>query len=392
MEYYQCAREIDENTDIRDVLRFGQLAELSDPRKVLGTSILHKCYMQLGMYNKAEDIIKDLADRVPDQDLSIKIFHSLYVIGLGDYQKGFTLREGYVSQVPMLRRTPTPPPEHVQHKKWIGQHLADKTLVVWTEFGLGDEIMFAQLAYYLKTRGVKKLIFVVQDPIVSLIETHPDIDEVVPSSQLETLSGDSYDYWVFPHAIPMFMQEPFQLIPKRHPYLSVSKKEVQEKTALFPNTDRLKVGIVWRGDPSHENDYFRSVHELNYIEDLLQTENVDWYCIQKNCNEEEIALLHKYNVPHITKDFNFMETAAALKHLDYLITVDTSVAHVTGALNVPTLLMLSYVSDWRWGYFNEKTNLWYPSISSYYNSSPSANWSNVIKQLKIDLTKFSKRE
>ena len=256
------------------------------------------------------------------------------------------------------------------------------------EFGLGDEIMFAQLAHMLKLQGTKKITLVAQKPIISLLQTHPDIDEVIIRENANA-ELTHFDYWVYPHAILAHVAMPFQLQPKRIPYLSA----IPEKQPLFCKkiikNDRLKVGIVWRGDPSHENDANRSIHDLGPIEKLFNSDNVDFYCLQKEQNEAEKDLLARYQVTDLSADLHDMaDTAAAISLLDCIVTVDTSVAHVAGALNKPTLLMLSYVVDWRWGSY-QRENLWYPNMESIRWRAMIEDWHYVIDEVKQALAKIS---
>ena len=248
--------------------------------------------------------------------------------------------------------------------------------------------MFAQLAHMLKLQGTKKITLVAQKPIVSLLQTHPDIDEVIIRENANA-ELTHFDYWVYPHAILAHVTMPFQLQPKRIPYLSAIPEKQQLFCKKIIKNDRLKVGIVWRGDPSHENDANRSIHDLGPIEKLFNTDNVDFYCLQKEQNEAEKDLLARYQVTDLSADLHDMaDTAAAISLLDCIVTVDTSVAHVAGALNKPTLLMLSYVVDWRWGSYQHE-NLWYPNIQSIRWRAMIEDWHYVIDEVKQALAKIS---
>ncbi|OOF46469.1 hypothetical protein BKK51_02285 [Rodentibacter trehalosifermentans] len=318
------------------------------------------------------------------------VYTVLDILESGDYQNGFWQREMHLGNA-HLRRTPTPPQEVLYEKRWKGENLSGKTIVVWTEFGLGDEIMFARLAYYFKHQGAM-VKWIVQSPIVSLVSSHPDIDCVIDSATLKDQSVEQskligeFDYWVYPHEILAYLSTPFPHLPKRLPYFFATP-DMQKNTAhLFPETGNLKVGIVWRGDPTHENDAYRSIHHLSYIETLFQMEGIDWYCVQKICNEQEIQLLEKYNIPNVAKNAkDFAETAAMLPHLDCLVSVDTSVVHVAGAMGIPSLLMLPYIVDWRWGSV-ESSNLWYPTVQLFRCPSPLPVWDAVIEEIKRELT------
>ncbi|BFU64695.1 methyltransferase type 11 [Rodentibacter abscessus] len=372
--YNQLRRTVLEKQPLESVLTAIKNFEMVEPNHTISFFTRHKLKAQ-GFQQPAYDIWKTYAGRV-STNLGL-LYQALGLLADGDYQRGFKEREMLLGDQ-HTRRTKVPPKEEWLPKRWKGESLTGKTLVVWSEFGLGDEIMFAQLAHYLKIQGAIT-IWMVQTPILSLVKTHPDIDQVIGIDELEKLG--EFDYWVYPHEILAYIDTPFQDLPKRLPYLSVPSQKMADSANLFHQTENLKVGIVWRGDSTHENDKYRSIHNLEYIERLFKLKGIDWYCVQKACNDNETALLEKYNIPNMAKNSgDFLDTAAILKHFDLLIAVDTSVAHVAGALGAPTFLMLPYIVDWRWG-MTEKTNMWYKDMVSFRNNWPSMEWDNVIEEI-----------
>ncbi|WP_143538892.1 glycosyltransferase family 9 protein [Rodentibacter ratti] len=373
---------ISEKAPINRLLPLLDKMEYASPHSVLPHFIRSK------LFHNTPSVSQESWQCLSDRTLSsvMDIYAALNTLSNGDYQIGFQQRERVLGHT-HLRRTPTPPSEKFYEKRWKGEDLAGKTIVVWTEFGLGDEIMFAQLAYYFKTQGAT-VKWIVQSPIVSLISTHPDIDWVIDSTKLKDQSIDQskligeFDYWVYPHEILAYVSTPFPRLPKRLPYLFADPNMQKNTILLFPDTGNLKVGIVWRGDPTHENDAYRSIHHLGHIETLFQMEGIDWYCVQKSCNEQEVQLLEKYNVPNIAKNAkDFAETATMLPHLDCLVSVDTSVVHVAGAMGIPSLLMLPYIGDWRWGLV-ESNNLWYPTVQLFRCPTPLPVWDRVIEEIQ----------
>lgn len=331
----------------------------------------------LGQDEEANAVMTNYVQRVPHDQM--RFLRILDYLATGDYPLGFKMR--YDINIEHSARTRLVPTEQQLLRRWQGQSIAGKSFVIWTEFGLGDEIMFSQLAYYLKLQGVKKVIMIAQSPIVTLLQSHPDIDLVVDYHQVEEMLPE-FDYWSYPHDILAFVDLPFPQLPKRHPYLFADEKNIQKFQSRIKLTSNLKVGIAWRGDPKHENDYFRSIHNLEYIRQLLALPNIDWYCLQKVCNENELSLLNEFAVPHIVADCQDMaETAAIISQLDYVVAVDTSVLHVAGALGVQAVALLPYVVDWRWGY-KDRSNLWYPSIYLLRNPMPLSYWDTLIENLK----------
>lgn len=375
--YTQITDKLEEKEPLKTLYPLLEKLEWANPHLASANLLRNKLFAQYDM----EFVVSDYWQNYVDRTLThmSKIYASLHTLLRGDYQAGFVQRE-WVMRNSHLRRTSTPPQEKDYEKRWKGENLSSKTIVIWTEFGLGDEIMFAQLAYYLKLQGAKTL-WIVQKPIVSLLKSHPYIDQVIASDQIEQTLCE-FDYWAYPHEILAHIPIPFQHLPKHQPYLFAEPRKRQKAETVFSDSVNLKVGIVWRGDPTHENDRFRSIHDLNYIETLFKIEGIDWYCMQKACNEQEIQLLEKYNIVHLAKDFNdFSDTAAALSHIDCLVAVDTSVVHAAGAMGIPSLLMLPYIGDWRWG-SKQIDSIWYPNIQIFRCNMPIPNWDNVIPQVK----------
>ena len=306
----------------------------------------------------------------------------------GDYYHGFKQRELFYSDHHSIRST-IPPSSEILNKRWQGEPLFSKRLIVWSEFGFGDEIMFSQLAHYLKSQQPKQLIFIVQPPIVDIIKSHPDIDIVISSDEWHDQHIE-FDYWVYPHSILAHVTESFDTLPKRIPYLFANPVLITKMAQHINKTDGLKIGLAWRGSPHHENDNHRSIHELTQIESLLTQVPHHWYCLQKDLNEAERKLMERYQIPLIGPICqNFSDTAAAIANLDLVVTVDTSIAHLAGAMNIPTFLMLSFITDWRWGF--KQTNLWYPSIRAFHQRSPLIYWPTVIGDVIEAIKQFASK-
>ena len=285
-------------------------------------------------------------------------------------------------------RSRIPPSLEILDKQWKGEPLLGKGLVVWSEFGLGDEIMFSQLAHYLKNQQPKQLIFIVQPPIVDIIKSHPDIDIVISSDEWHDQHIE-FDYWVYPHSILAHVTEPFDTLPKRIPYLFSDPTLSAQMAQRINKTERLKIGLVWRGSPDHENDIHRSIHDLTQVESLLTQAPHHWYCLQKDLNEAERKLMERYQIPLIGPICqNFSDTAAAISNLDLVVTVDTSIAHLAGAMNIPTFLMLAFIKDWRWGF--KENNLWYPSIKAFHQRAP-LYWPTVIEEIIEAIKQFTSK-
>lgn len=320
------------------------------------------------------------------------ILASVHLLMIGDYYEGFKLREMGFNSLPYSRRCDkNPPRDEIIAKRWQGEKLEGKHFVIWSEFGLGDEIMFSQLAYAFKQYfKIKKLTVIVQKPIFELIKTHPDIDEVVEVSKANEIND--FDYWDWPHSLLSHIEiTSFEEVPKRYPYLFATPEKQAVFTDRLRTHKKLRVGLAWRGDKTHENDRYRSIHNVTLLNQLLEIPNIEWFCLQKDLNESEQRWLAEHQIPSFSAELNdFTDTAGLVSQMDLVIAVDTSIAHLAGALNIPTFLMLPLPYDWRWGLINQQ-NQWYPSIKSFFPDYPEVGtmMPQVILKVKQALAEFS---
>lgn len=268
-------------------------------------------------------------------------------------------------------------------KEWLAQSLEGKHIVILREYGLGDMLMFAQFAHLFKLAGAAKVSIICQPEIVAILQSSPDIDAVYSLND-HSVNQLAYDYWLYPHNILRSIMTSFVQLPMRSPYLFACK----EKKAIFlpkKSGKRLKIGLIWKGNPTHENDAARSIHNLGYLKMLLEKNpQVQWVSLQQHCTSAEVQLLAEYQVISLGDSFADMaDTAGALANLDYLVTVDTSVAHLAGAMGVKTLLMLPFVVDWRWG--RAETTHWYPSVRLFRCAAPIPDWHKPIHEISAFL-------
>lgn len=333
-------------------------------------------YNRQNQFAQAVEVWRQMRRQYP-QSTKPLVMEVLNTLITGDYPHGFRMREAYAERfLPYERRSHAypPPPVRLHPQRWQGENLNGKTLIVWSEFGLGDEIMFASLARWLKQAcGVARLLWVVQPPLVELLRSHPDIDEVI-SADTAAQHCPPVDYWDFPHALLAHCEQPFVALPKRSPYLfaDADKARAFDVSAA---AGKLKIGLVWRGDPRHENDAMRSLHRPELLDTLLDIPNTAWFNLQKSVNDEEQQWLQSRPITDWRGQLHdFADTAAALSQLDLLVTADTSVVHAAGALGVPALVMLAPVYDWRWGLPQNGVSPWYPSVEKVFAPHPLAGW------------------
>jgi hypothetical protein len=187
-------------------------------------------------------------------------------------------------------------------------------------------------------------------------------------------------------SLPHIFGTTLKNIPAKIPYLYPDTKT---NSILLSNNDhKFKIGIAWAGNPEHINDHNRSV-DLKRFGCLLDVGDCEFFSLQVGEHSEDIK---QCGYHHIIKDLgkqftNFHHTALAILQLDLVISVDTAVAHLAGALGKPVWTLLPFMPDWRW-MLNRSDSPWYPSMT-LFRQKEIGNWTPVFEQLKLALTRCS---
>jgi len=264
--------------------------------------------------------------------------------------------------------------------EWRGEPLQGKTLLVAGEQGHGDMIQFARYVSVLEQMGATVDMWVPQN-IVELVQSVRGIRRA-----LNRGSTHEYDYWTpsmsVPHRVGHLVMGALADIP----YLSLSA----ERIGMGPTrvdilaTGRKKVGIVWAGSPTFGNDQFRSM-PFSAFSPLADVKNVAWFSLQKGPARDQLSsgacALKPYDLTDTLNDF--ADTAAFINQLDLVITVDTSVAHVAGALGKPVWVFLPKNNDWRW-MANRDDSVWYPS-ARLFKQTTLGDWTEPVAKAKAAL-------
>ncbi len=270
------------------------------------------------------------------------------------------------------------PPRQFSQPFWDGEPLQGRTLLLHWEQGLGDTLMFVRYASSVKRLGAR-VILLAQPELAELVATCPGVDEVVP----EGSPIPPFDLQLPLLSLPRIFQTDLASIPAEVPYLSVPQRvpnRVGIQDLLARSNGRVKIGLSWAGSAIHTRDAQRSIAP-GALSPLNALREVAWHGFQLGATE--IPPLHGMTslAPLLS---NFSDTAFALSGMDLMITVDTAMAHLAGALGIPTLLLVSYIPDWRW-MMGRADSPWYPTLRIYRQPKPN-DWGTVIRQVVEDLS------
>jgi tetratricopeptide (TPR) repeat protein len=259
--------------------------------------------------------------------------------------------------------------------RWTGaQSLEGKTLYVHFEQGLGDIIQFCRYVYPLSARGAR-VVLSVHKPLKPLL------------AQLEpvaTVLGDDepippFDYHCALLSLPLALGTTLQSIPGPERYLFADAARRARLEALLGSRTRPRVGIAWSGNPGHENDHNRSI-AFERLAPLLSAAEVEWCAVQNEVRQSDDAAFAAGPVAFYGDQLkDLADTAALVDLMDLVVTVDTSVAHLAGAMGKPVWLLLPFSPDWRWIVGRSDTP-WYPSMR-LFRQPLIGDWESVFEEV-----------
>ena len=255
--------------------------------------------------------------------------------------------------------------------EWRGGPVAGKTLFLHAEQGLGDTLQFARYAPLLAAEGAKV--------ILAAPETlHPVLRTLGGDMELiaEDAAPPAFDSHAPLMSLPVAFGTTLEKIPAETPYLHAAPEAVARWTQRFGPATGPRIGLAWSGRPSHANDRRRSI-PLERLAPLIGP-GVDWVSLQKDVRPEDAAIR---DVSGLISDFG--DTAALIDLMDLVITVDTSVAHLAGALGKPVWILLPFNADWRW-LRDREDSPWYPS-ARLFRQPAHGDWDSVIIAVKAGL-------
>jgi tetratricopeptide (TPR) repeat protein len=329
----------------------------------------------LGRYEAALASYEEAIRLNPDH-WEARLARAMTWLLLGDFESGWRDYE-YRWQ---YRPAPKPPGSQ---PLWDGSPLKGQTILLWAEQGLGDTIHFIRYATLVKQQGGT---VVVQCPakLSRLLSSCPGIDRLVShNAPLPT-----YDVQAPLLSLPRILGTTLGTVPANVPYLFADSDLIECWRRELSRLDGFRVGIAWQGDPAYRCDRDRSI-PLRYFSSLSRVPSVRLISLQKGPGGEQLRevaeLFQVINLgPRLDENTAaFMDTAAVMKGLDLVITSDTAVAHLAGALGVPVWLALTFAPEWRW-LLEREDSPWYPSMR-LFRQTRRGDWEGVFRRMAGEL-------
>lgn len=330
-------------------------------------------HLDQGRFDLAMQDFTEAITRKPDQP---RFFWNKALLHLlqGEYAQGWSLYEyGFHTEGEargLMRRYAQP--------RWLGDSpLAGKRLLLWAEQGYGDTIQFCRYALQAMEQGAQ-VILEVQPPLQALIQSlHPQLQVIAAGQALP-----AFDLHSPLLSMPLAWAHAGQAEVPAYPAYLYADERLRAK---FPHASghELRVGLVWSGSTTHSNDHRRSLllQSLQSWRDLP----IALHCLQLEVREVDLPALADWPGMHLHTDalHDFSDTAALISTLDVVISVDTAVAHLAGALGKPVWVLLPWIPDFRW-LLDRPDSPWYPAARLYRQPS-AGDWASVVDQVKQDL-------
>lgn len=289
---------------------------------------------------------------------------------IGDYENGWKLYEWRWKNPAISKK-----PEYTAENYWLGeQSLNGKTILIRQEQGLGDFIHFCRYVHLLASLA-EQVIIETPPELLSIMSTL--VGNFTLIEQGQTLPA--FDLYCSLMSLPLVFKTNLQTIPAQVPYLFVDPAKQKCWSIRLQNQKTPRIGLVWAGCASHSNDKNRSM-AIENLAPLLEMP-ATFYVLQKQINPQDLNFLscfeNVYSCPDQLHDFS--DTAALLNEMDLVISVDTSVAHLAGALAKPVWILIPYVPDFRW-MLNRTDTPWYPT-ALLFRQSRAGDWQAVIEKV-----------
>jgi tetratricopeptide (TPR) repeat protein len=322
----------------------------------------------IASYGKVNTLRKDDADA--------QFMEALALLTLGEYRRGFEKYEW------RWRRSGMPVPRGRGRPLWLGDYpVARKTVLVHAEQGLGDTIQFARYVPLLVEAGAK-VVLEVQSELMPLMARLDGGAAIVPRGE----APPPFDVHCPLGSLPLAFKTEPDTVPADVPYLSADDGHLAKWSAQIGALERPRIAIAWSGNASHVNDRNRSI-AFSQLAPLFSVP-ARFVSIQRDVRSEDAApLAGESRVRHVGAELeDFADTAAAIALADLVISVDTAVAHLAGAMGRPVWVLLPFAPDWRWT-LDGDSSPWYPTARLFRQTSL-GDWNAVIERVGAELARF----
>ncbi len=381
---------LQERGDYEDALSWFDKAISLQPNYPQAYSNKGNCFVKLQRYEDAMGCY-NIATSINPQYADCYWAKAALQLSLGDFDNGW---QNYESR--WFIDSPVAFLHHKIPRLESLDNIAGKKVLIWAEQGLGDALQFCRYIKPLFDLGAR-ITFRVPAQLLNLLGVLTKFCNLVA---IDDFRNDGFDFQSPLLSLPLLFKTDLDSIPNQIPYLDVNQAQRSAYEQGIVNKQNLRVGLIWNGGFRAEHPELWAINkrrniELDQIAKLQGIPGVDFYSLQKGDPAESELAARKdqvwpelINCVHLLNDFS--DTAALMDCLDLIISVDTSSAHLAGALGKPVWILNRYDSCWRWLRGREDSP-WYPTAKIYQQKQP-GNWDEVIARVRLDLNDLAQKK
>lgn len=302
---------------------------------------------------------------------------SLARLTLGDFREGWKKFE-------WRWRTSDAKPPGFRQPLWLGgEEIAGMTILLCCEQGVGDTLQFVRYVPLVAARG-GRVVLVVHREVKPLLAGFAGASAIFADDE----PLPAFDLRCPLLSLPLAFATTLESIPAEIPYLHSPQERIERWNLRLPVTSSLRVGLVWSGNPSHKNDQNRSL-TFAQLATTLPTPNICYVSLQQPVRHSDLeALRARDDILNLGDELSdFADTAAVVSQLDLVITVDTAVAHLAGAMGKPVWVLLPFSPDWRW-LLDREDSPWYPSMR-LFRQRRIDDWASALRRVRDELTRWA---
>ena len=357
--------------------QFDKAKELYD-KHLYDDNLKELAFIEMGNSKIKSGFIKDALDfydeilKLKPDSVELHFARAHCKLMLGDFKNGWEEYEWRIKRSDF-------PARNLKKPRLINQDVNGKKILIYMEQGLGDAIQFVRYLPMLKEKGAF-VIFECSDYLFKLLKECPGFDQRIDITGVSEDDLD-YDFHIPILSLPYYFKTDIVSIPCTIPYIKEDKSKNEKWEKIIVPSEKLKIGIVWAGNPRHGNDRIRSC-PLEKFQPLINRDDVEVYSMQLGAGlyqldeQKKIIDLKEYNT-------DLTEAAGAIANLDLIISVDTSIVHLAGALGKKVWVLLPMFPDWRWLLGRDDTP-WYPTMKLYRQTRP-YDYDGVFELINNDL-------
>jgi hypothetical protein len=302
----------------------------------------------------------------------IRLSRAMSWLQMGDFERGWAEFEWRLKckeyAIPVF-----------EQPRWDGGALEGQTILLYADHGLGDTLQFIRYAPLVQERG-GRVVVACQKKIARLLASCPGVEQVV----VERSQIPEFAVYAPLMSLPLIFRTTLSSVPTRVPYLKAEAEAIGRWRAELDTSGGFKIGVAWQGNPQYRRDRERS-YRLAELETVAQVSGVRLLSLQGIYGLEQLEeVKYRFAVTNLGEKLSdFMDIAAVMRSLDLVITPDTSLVHLAGALGVPVWLAVSFAPEWRW-LDHRSDSPWYPSMR-LFRQKKWDEWGDVFERMTDEL-------